>query len=386
MRLRLKALLTLCALCAALITGSTMAWFTDEVTAADTVFTAGTVDISADRLVTGGGEPHYYTKIGYCVKCLDQNDVCRDRKFKNNETGRANVLSILTSLNPVWISSRYYSFYTLGSGGTLTLKLNTPMTAGSGQRVIKYLSGGDSSDSGNEKALLEVSADGRDYTAVETLTKNTQMVTISIPDTILFDIRYIRITDLPQPASPSTRCCCPPPPCSDDGYDLAWLECGILGGGTWNPGDANELSYRINNVGSKNIKLRVRLSGVWQEQINGVWQNTGLSVANVLISPLTPGWNLYTPPVSTGSGVTCYVYEATIPGSYGQAPGYADLRLSVMLLSGPVTGPEYQNKRFVLTPVFEAIQASHIGQSESAYQTEPKEPEGWSWYSFDTYN
>ncbi len=236
MRLRLKALLTLCALCAALITGSTMAWFTDEVTAADTVFTAGTVDISADRLVTGGGEPHYYTKIGYCVKCLDQNDVCRDRKFKNNETGRANVLSILTSLNPVWISSRYYSFYTLGSGGTLTLKLNTPMTAGSGQRVIKYLSGGDSSDSGNEKALLEVSADGRDYTAVETLTKNTQMVTISIPDTILFDIRYIRITDLPQPASPSTRCCCPPPPCSDDGYDLAWLECGILGGGTWNPG------------------------------------------------------------------------------------------------------------------------------------------------------
>jgi hypothetical protein len=80
------------------------------------------------------------------------------------------------------------------------------------------------------------------------------------------------------------------------------------------------------------------------------------------------------------------VYEATIPGSYGQAPGYADLRLSVMLLSGPVTGPEYQNKRFVLTPVFEAIQASHIGQSESAYQTEPKEPEGWSWYSFDTYN
>jgi predicted ribosomally synthesized peptide with SipW-like signal peptide len=375
-----------------LIAGNTMAWFTDEATVSDTTYTAGTVNIEADRIISGTGGQRYFEKFHYCVKSFNQKGLKGKKAFTDCDLN--DILSILTNLDPVYIRQRgNMSFYTLGCEGTITLRLSNPLPAGNGTRGIRYKSGG--SSDGVEQAMVEVSADCRNWIELpDRMVKSPQITEIIIPDSVNIAIQYIRITDIEPEEETYTYdmgvMCCPPPnppPCPppkyDDceGFELDFMEIGIAGEGNWTPGDSSCIDYLINNTGSKNIMLRVKLTGVWQQKVCGEWRDTGLPVTNVMITPTgssAESWNSWIPSLQE-PGVQYLEYIYTLAGSYnGQTPGFAELHLMVTLLGGPATGPEYQGCRFVLMPEFEAIQASHSNGVDGDY--------GWTWDNYHIYN
>ena len=381
MRHKFKAVLAAAVLLSMLVAGYTMAWFTDEADLAETVFTAGTVNIEADRIISDPGTGQTYSMISYIVLERDQKELSGPRYFGNRPDDKVySYIKDLISLDNKPENPK--DFYTLGCGGHLILKLSEPMKAGIGTREIKIVTGGyENEDCDCDKAELYVSADNISWSKVNgTLTGPVnKSVTIAIPDSITFDINYIKIQDI----TPEEICVEKDPPQKiHNCYDLFYLECGLRNGsGGWKPGDSSYIDYIINNTGSKDIMLRVKLTGVWQTYVpySQTWQDSGYPNTNVIISPADQGsgnWTSWTPaPAAPGS--TYYVYNGTLPGNYnGQTPGSAELRLMVTLLSG--TGPQYQGLRFVLRPEFEAIQASH--------QQSGAEPDGWTWDSYSSYN
>jgi predicted ribosomally synthesized peptide with SipW-like signal peptide len=371
------------ALLAALAAGYTAAWFTDEAAVSETKFTAGTVDIEADRIISDPGTGQTYSMIPYIVLERDQKEL-RGPRY-DGERPNDKIYEYISSGE--WGSNKPGNpkdFYTLGIHGYLILELSEPMLAGTGTREIKIITGGyEEDDCDCDMAEVYVSDDKVTWHKVGgTLTGPVnKSVTIAIPDTVEFDfdINYIKIQDI----SPEAICVEKDPNEEiHNGYDLFYIECGIRNGaGGWKPGDSSYIDYKISNTGTKNIRLRVKLTGVWQtyDPCSQTWQDTGYPNTNVSISPAGPdaaNWILWSPAQET-PGITYYVYNEILPGSVnGQTPGSAELRLMVTLLSG--TDPGYQGCRFVLMPEFEAIQASH------SYGVD--DDSGWTWDNYHIYN
>ncbi len=368
------------ALLATLIAGYTAAWFTDEADLAETKYTAGTVNIEADRIVSDPtGET--YTIKDFKVIERDQGLLERGPRYVGERPNKK-IYEYISTLEPRYSNPQNpHHFYTVGILGYLILELDEPMAPGTGIREIKIITGGyEDQDCTCDMAEVYVSDDKETWYKVGgTLTGPVfKSVTIEIPESFTFDIKYIKILDKTDIEGFTRN----PPHLEHNGYDLFYIECGIRNGdGGWIPGGNNYVDYRINNTGSKNIRLRVKLTGVWQtyDQYSQTWHDTELPTDNVIVTPAganAANWIPWTSALSE-PGVQYYVYNDTLAGNYnGQTPGSAELRLMVTLLSG--TGPEYQGYRFVLMPEFEAIQASHSSGVDGN--------SGWTWENYNIYN
>jgi predicted ribosomally synthesized peptide with SipW-like signal peptide len=363
--LKLKAIIAAVSLSGALIAGSTLAWFTDTTEADPVTFKAGTVEIEAGRTVNVPGDTLYYEEMPYTVADYLQGEV--DRDARKAETAE-NVLYRISSRSTGSQQPADTEFYSMSKSGWLVIKLDKPLSVGDGIRVIEC-TGGTVGSGASYPEYAEVwvgnsyngSMDGfvyvGDVSNVNGVPYGTALydTKLMIDDSVVdFDINYIYLKD----KSPNK-----------DGYDIDYLGVVIMNEGNWNPGDINYIAYRVDNVGTKAIRLRAALSGVWQsyDEEQGIWvPDTTLETDNVVISLTADNGGKWT---LGDDGY--YYYNGAINGTYSGNAESATLYLSVHL-KGLETGNEYQGKRFVITPTFQAIQNSHQGE--------------WNWAEFDSYN
>jgi uncharacterized repeat protein (TIGR02543 family) len=120
-----------------------------------------------------------------------------------------------------------------------------------------------------------------------------------------------------------------------------------------NPGDCATVIWKIRNIGTKAVALRVKLSKTWED---------GLSPSNVFYSPLpNSGWKMY----DNGGELILY-YTGSVRGTFNYDnpdgdpldPAEVELKL-VVAFDGLLTGNNYQGKEFTLGGTVEAIQASN---------------------------
>ena len=110
----------------------------------------------------------------------------------------------------------------------------------------------------------------------------------------------------------------------------------------WNPGDSEKMKYYVTNTGTKNIFLRAKLEGKWNDE--SLSSNVvGISLCQESINA---GWEEH----SDG-----YFYYKT----YFLPPGETVELCVEVRLEGPGTGNEYQGKTFVLSGMMYAIQSSN---------------------------
>lgn len=361
---RLKVIIAAVCLSGALIAGSTLAWFTDTAEVDPVTFKAGTVDIKAGGITDGSTAENFYQMIPYVlVDYYQATNVAGARKIPADLTAaREFILTRISQRTAPGYRPSEGDFYSLGktTGDNISfieLELLRPLDVSKGIRIIECSWDKPSTE---EKATIYVSGDGTDWEEIGTVSNRDEGMnvnhqhtsTIAIPDTI-GTVKFIRIEDCTVSSSP-------------DGYDIDFLGVYLLGEeNNWNPGDTNFVAYEINNVGTKAIQLRASLSYEWQKYVEGEgWVPSDDPTDNVEIKPdFGSNWELR----SDGY----YYYNGVLNGTYSGNPGSAILYLSVHL-KGLETGNEYQGKRFVITPTFQAIQNSHQGE--------------WNWAEFDSYN
>lgn len=140
----------------------------------------------------------------------------------------------------------------------------------------------------------------------------------------------------------------------------------------WNPGDCDWKEFEITNEGSKSIYLRGKVTGKWYTSYD-VATGTGTLWTDVPPLPAGASWSLW----STTSGLynpahwqelsvagEKWVYykgpqDGVIAGTYTSTnPVDVNLKLKVCL-NGPETENVFQDKIFVLSIQFEAIQSTH---------------------------
>lgn len=108
----------------------------------------------------------------------------------------------------------------------------------------------------------------------------------------------------------------------------------------WNPGDVELLHYYVENTGTQQLNFRLNLNGGWL---------SGLPSSNVEIqlgSSMNPAyWEIV--------GQTVYYKKPVEPGE--RVPVHL-----IVVLNGPATVDTYQGQSYVMSPVFDAIQASNL--------------------------
>jgi predicted ribosomally synthesized peptide with SipW-like signal peptide len=112
----------------------------------------------------------------------------------------------------------------------------------------------------------------------------------------------------------------------------------------WNPGDSSFIGVTFENVGSKKVKLRVKLDKEWEDE--------NLSAKNVEINVhplLNPWWE------KVGD---YFYYRFPILGR-AVYPGAKIPLLVEVTLDGPKTDNKYQGKTFMVYATAEAVQYSH---------------------------
>ncbi|HZK24344.1 MAG TPA: TasA family protein [Oscillospiraceae bacterium] len=112
----------------------------------------------------------------------------------------------------------------------------------------------------------------------------------------------------------------------------------------WNPGDCSWVGVDFKNVGTKKIKLRVKMDKAWEGQLST--GNVEISVPHALRLwwEYKDGYFYYKFP---------FIGKAVSPGVY-TVP-----LLFEVCLSGPNTGNQYQGKTFTINAIGEAVQFSH---------------------------
>jgi len=126
-----------------------------------------------------------------------------------------------------------------------------------------------------------------------------------------------------------------------------------------NPGDCGKVTWKIYNIGTKAVELRVKLSELWQDY---------LSTENFFYAPEKDSdWVMYSEENEEGEEeIWLYYTNGPIRGTFdydtedpeGLDPAMVELTL-VVAFDGPNTGNEYQGKWFELSGLIEAVQASN---------------------------
>lgn len=350
--LKLKVIITAVSLAAAGIAGYTMAWFTDTAPVSEAKFTAGTVQIAADRTLDGPSGMLYYETVPYTVASYNQANVTDSERILTGDVEQF-ILPRITERTAPGAKPDVDDFYTLGrtssnSTSYLELQLARPLEVNEKVRVIECSWGKPNPE---EKANVYVSEDGSVWEWIDEISSkdegpnvtNQHTSTIVIPETIE-TVKYIKFED-------NTRSS------SSDGYDIDYLGVVLMDVGNWNPGDVNYIAYKVDNVGTKDSVVRAIIDGHW---VDNTLPGTNVSIEIAENSNWTQSGNVFT-------------YSGILAGTspeFGSNPTSAYLYLKVTL-DGPGTGNAYQGETFVLTPTFQAVQASHSSDLDGT--------EGWSW-------
>ncbi|MBW7571635.1 TasA family protein [Caproiciproducens faecalis] len=360
----------------ALVGGGTMAWFTDQKEVAGSTFTAGTVKIQAGQSVVNDtdekGNPIYYEDAAplrvYDVhRGTGKNDTPLP---KLNTEVRSFPDAILTRADESTSPSED-ELYSMGFGGDITVELKTGLLKG--DILVVEGTWNNSQKDYVETADVFVSADGTDWKPAGTVSNQTDpkgnfhdsMVAIPIPNA-----KYVKLVDTTLKILPNGK-----KNKSEDGFDIDYI-CGrnILDEVNWNPGDTNKLAFYVQNSGTKDIDVRVKLEShweTWNEETQSWEAADALTDADpsMVILSNPKGW--------TKVGDFYYCDQEGLRGTYGGEtpeaagqPTNAALDLTVTLSTE--AGNEYQNARLVVTPTFQAIQYSHSDE--------------WNWDGFDGYN
>lgn len=355
-KLKLATSLGAIGLAAALVGGATMAWFTDEAAIAEATFTAGTVQIKADQSLLGSDGNLYSREVPYQVIAFEQKGINSTNPryvAPGNFSTVYNRIKAATNGKP----QEPEDFFTLGKKGSVTIQLSTPITENN-VGVIECSWG---SANPVENANVYVSDNGVNWEKIgrvssgENPSGDQHESRIIIPENI-GEIKFIKLEDDNSP--------------SPDGYDIDYLGVVIMDEGNWNPGDVNELAFYVNNVGTKDVKVRAILTGAWE--------NSDLPSDNVTISLVGNGNGWKLDEDESGNGKYVFYYKDKLNGSYnGKTPGVAKKLFLDVALDGAGTGNDYQGERYVLKPVFQAIQNSHSGEGSNG------EADGWKWDDVD---
>lgn len=133
----------------------------------------------------------------------------------------------------------------------------------------------------------------------------------------------------------------------------------------WVEGEVIPKIIEIENEGSLDVYTRIRLTGVWQQRIEGDWVDTSLAPDNVeltMAEESESGW-IY------DNGF--YYYKNILPANETSSP----LRVDAKLKSG---AQEYDGKRFMLKVVAEAVQTSN-GAYKDVWDIEELPPGVQAW-------
>jgi len=346
----------------AMAAAATMAWFTDNGTAEDAQFTAGTVSIEAGRKVICDGTDNngeYAVRrevLPFRVVEAKQGYAGINNDLPVKET-RSNEEAVLT----LGTEQDESNFYSLGFGGEMILEFDAALFDPEIVIVVEDTWGGNYPD---ETAEVSVSMDGQTWIVIgeannENLDKNQTLSQFKFSeiDVDINYIKYIKIKDTTD-VKPFRDRNYSSSDNSVDGFDLNTVKLTgyIADEDNWNPGDTNYTRYTVKNTGTKAINLRAKLTGGWYEykkdKYGGKWEPVDLPADNVVISPVSDGWEEH-------DGY--FYYKPDIPGTYtepDEKERTVELRVSVHLI-GEQTDDRYQGKRYILKAEFEAVQASN---------------------------
>lgn len=344
----------------ALVSGGTMAWFTDKKDVQDSKFTAGTVEIQAGQSVvtdTGCSGKRYYEEVGPA----EIVSVTRGTNSSGYKLPNQKAKQVFGAVSGVDADS-----YSMGYGGSIVVRLNKALAKGD-VLVIENTLGTLCNDV--ETAKVYVSQTGAVNTWNYAGTASNQTCGLyfhmsALPSPIE-NAQYVKLVDTtPKTVGPWNI-----PNISCNGFDIDYI-CGrnILDEVNWNPGDVNKIAFYVNNSGTKDIQVRAKLTAKWVDK-NGNPVNLSTDVVNIAL-PKGSDWYLE----KDGT----YHYRGYLQGIKGgetaeaaNHPSNSELNLTVTL-KGAETGNQYQGLTYQIIPTFEAIQNSHS--------------DSWSWASFDTYN
>jgi len=335
-------------LCAVVIAGGTMAWFTHKTDTETTTFTAGTVSITAGRKIDINDSDTFeehgtFTpdKVIEAVQGDSIGKIAEDRCDHN---------AVLRTDN---------RFFSLGFGGYIIVEFEYPVFAPELVIVTEVTDG----TYPLEKADVYVSATGTDDdweyagTADNDISKrkgNSTENSISLEDVNVQFVKYVKIVDTTDRSLFSAP--------GSDGFDVRSIQVRgyYIDEYNWNPGDKNTRLFEITNTGTKAIHLRGKFTGNWYiyNKVTGEWEKDETLSADVVTIGLhedEDGWT-----VKNG----WFYYKYTIPGTFpDKLPTSVNLKLNVGL-KGEDADDNYQGKKFILNGSFEAIQASN-GASEA---------------------
>lgn len=355
----------------AVVGGGTMAWFTDSKSVQDTSFKAGTVKISANQTVVAnpGDTGKQYYDIDLPDSVVSYNPVNVKKSRQNSDI-----------LTPPKATDHYGETNTsdseicsLGLGGSIVLHLSTPLK--NGDILVIEGTWGTASQSNGESAVVSASSDGTTFEQIGTVKNTTDPKGNFHSCTVSCNgdgFNYVKLVDNTRDVFPNSS--------SDDGFDISYL-CGrnIVDETNWNPGDTNKIAYEVDNEGTKDVQVRMKLDVKWADPNDGNSNCDALTNSVPSMVTITPdsSW------VLRGDGYYYYVNSKS-PGLRGTAGGESDAAKkwvtgSAVQLNASLStqaGNQYQGKKLVITPTFEAIQYTHSSQAET---------NGWTWDAFDTY-
>jgi len=126
------------------------------------------------------------------------------------------------------------------------------------------------------------------------------------------------------------------------------------------PGDCATVRWDIQNIGTLDAEVRVRIFLDWLEDEGEV----ELSTNNVYVAPKGEGWIMADVPDGEDGNILLYYIGGPLTGTYNPdggepLPGGITTLPLVIGFDGPDTGNEYQDRTFVVSALVEAVQASN---------------------------
>ncbi|WP_192930269.1 SipW-dependent-type signal peptide-containing protein [Alkaliphilus pronyensis] len=359
---------------AAMIAGGTMAWFTSTADAGETTFTAGTVKIEADQVVNiPEEEVHEWTNDNIFPKWVveaqqgqryDGEDVVSLRSDPNA------VLSLESGRNEK-------NFFSLGFGGEIEVEFSHIILAGEEFSVVTVVEDTwGRNHYPEEKADVYVSKNREDWILIGTATNqpssqgNQITSTFTLPETVDY-AKFIKLIDVSeredfkndQDISDNDRN-------AADGYDVNAIY--VKGGykdkdHNWNPGDTSTKKYNVENTGTKDIHVRAKLIGNWYQYNEETYQweeftpDHGDKEIDVITITVCDDSDWF-----YDEATDYYYYDGYLGGTYQREDNevYESELCVEIKVDGEDTDNQYQGKRYVISTVFEAIQASNNAAAE----------------------
>lgn len=272
----------------------TMAWFTAKAEAPDNTFTAGTVMIRAGSSVTMTQDmTDYWEQTNVFPELVISSDQGTRPDGGPVRSQRSNPDAVL-SLDEGQSESNFYSLgffmdeesstpgnseeteYWAGRGGEIIVRFSEPISTYDGRLLLV------AEDTWGgwpvELADVAVSQNGTDWsnvgTADNTIGVPQSYSYITVPDSVEW-FQYVKVVDKTNPYVHPDGTSLEDwwSQANNDAFDLnailvqSWIR------KNWNPGDCDEVNFYVRNTGSKDIRVRAKLSADWELDFDWLWEN-----------------------------------------------------------------------------------------------------------------